>query len=366
MLPPPQTKEFFDRVLTLESECRSELESSVQSMSEISLLLSKTNSEVEKLANRELQMSNRVRDMEMHLDNYSREDIRDLYTTSHETQLRLFMMRSQAEQLQTRHQHIRDFQEKLRLLIDLLGIQAVPMDDGSQAAVPRGATGILGATEMLMPVSAISLIEAQEDERLRIAQEINDGATQSLTNLMLRAEICSRLIDRDIAETKVELEELKAMIGASLQESRRLVLDLRPLAIEEIGVVAALRKYMDELKRAHGIAGSVQGPEELEINVPMQMAVFRFVQAILSALLVEGGAYQLDVHVGLDGQVARVLVEGMGLESERETIYGALDDESIRHRIDHFGATLTTQTRSNRGMAIEIDIPVPMEAMLVV
>src|SRR6478672_5335039 len=133
VLPPPQTQEFFDRVLVLESECRQELESSVQSLSEISLLLSKTNSEVEKLANRELQMSNRVRDMELHLENYSREDIRDLYNTSHEIQLRLFMMRSQAETLQNRQQHIKEYQEKLRLLIDLLGIQATPQEDGTSA-----------------------------------------------------------------------------------------------------------------------------------------------------------------------------------------------------------------------------------------
>ncbi|HRA46987.1 MAG TPA: histidine kinase [Thermomicrobiales bacterium] len=366
MLPPPQTKEFYDRVLTLESDCRTELESSVQSLSEISLLLSKTSSEVEKLANRELQMSNRVRDMEMHLDNYSREDIRDLYNTAHETQLRLFMMRSQAEQLQTRQQHVRDYQEKLRLLIDLLGIQAVPQEDANSSSIPRGATGMLGATEILAPVSALSIIEAQEDERLRIAREINDGATQALTNLMLRAEICSRLIDRDVNETRTELESLKVMINTSLQESRRLVYDLRPLAIEEAGVVTVLRAYMEELKRAHGIEGSVDGPEVVDVNTPMQLAIFRFVQAILGALLVEGGAYQLDVHLGLDGQIARVLVEGIGLESERETIYAALDEETMRHRIDHFGATLTTQTRSNRGMAIEIDIPVPMEAMTAV
>lgn len=363
MLPPPQTKEFYDRVLTLESDCRGELESSVQSLSEISLLLSKTNSEVEKLANRELQMSNRVRDMEMHLDNYSREDIRDLYNTSHETQLRLFMMRSQAEQLQTRQQHVRDYQEKLRLLIDLLGIQAVPQDDNGGQSMPRGATGMLGTqTEILESISVLSLIEAQEDERLRIAREVNDGATQAMTNLMLRAEICSRLIDRDVNETRTELEGLKAMIKTSLEESRRLVYDLRPLAIEELGVVGVLRKYMDELKRAHGIAGSVEGPDEMEINLSMQMAIFRFVQAIMGALLVEGGAYQMDVHLGMDDQMARILIEAIGLESERETIYAALDDDSMRSRIDHFGATLTTQTRPNRGMAIEIDMPIPMEA----
>jgi two-component system sensor histidine kinase DegS len=128
-LPPPQTKEFFDRVVVLEGECRTELEQSTQSLGEIALLLTKTNSEVEKLANRELQMSNRIRDMELHLDNYTREDIRDLFTNSHEIQLRLFMMRSQAEQLNNRHQHIKEYQEKLRLLIDLLGLQATPQEE---------------------------------------------------------------------------------------------------------------------------------------------------------------------------------------------------------------------------------------------
>jgi len=70
--PPPQTREFGERILALEEEVRRELEQTVQSQREIALLLSTTNSEVEKFAARELQLSNRVRDMEMHLDNYGR------------------------------------------------------------------------------------------------------------------------------------------------------------------------------------------------------------------------------------------------------------------------------------------------------
>jgi two-component system, NarL family, sensor histidine kinase DegS len=363
VLPPPQTQEFFDRVVVLEAECRQELESAVQSLSEISLLLSKTNSEVEKLANRELQMSNRVRDMEMHLDNYSREDIRDLYNTAHEIQLRLFMMRSQAEQLQNRHQHIKDYLEKLRLLIDLLGIQSVPQGNADSSS-GRGITGMLAETEMLAGMSALTFVEAQEDERLRISREIHDGPTQTLTNLMLRAEICSRLIDRDVTEARAELEGLKQMINSSLQETRRILFDLRPLTLSETGVIATLRQYLEELTRARGVETEVHGPDALEVNGVMQIAIFRFVQALLGALLVEGSAYRVDVHVGMDGPLARVLVEGTGLESERETIYAALDEEPLKNRLEHFGATLTTQTRPNRGMAIEVDIPVPEEAMI--
>lgn len=365
MLPPPQTKEFFERVIALEGECRQELEQSMQSLTEIQLLLSRTTSEVEKLANRELPMSSRLRDMEMHLDHYSREDIRDLYNTSHETQLRLFMMRSQAEQLQNRQLHIKDFQQKLRLLIDLLGIQATPAEDHAGSPVQsRGTTGLLGQTAALTNLSALSLVEAQEDERLRVSREISDGPTQTLTNLMLKAEICGRLIDRDIVEAKQELAGLKTMIGSSLQETRRIAFDLRPIVLSEIGLVKTLRKYLAELQRLRGIACDVHGPERLPLNDVMQIALFRFVQAMLGALLSEGGADTISVHIGIGDGMARVLVEAVNVETERETIAASLIESHFQHRLSYFGATMETETRSNRGYAIEIDIPLPAEALV--
>jgi two-component system, NarL family, sensor histidine kinase DegS len=154
------------------------------------------------------------------------------------------------------------------------------------------------------------------------------------------------------------------MINSSLQETRRILFDLRPLTLSETGVIATLRQYLEELTRARGVETEVHGPDALEVNGVMQIAIFRFVQALLGALLVEGSAYRVDVHIGMDGPLARVLVEGTGLESERETIYAALDEEPLKNRLEHFGATLTTQTRPNRGMAIEVDIPVPEEAMI--
>src|SRR5262245_9166483 len=137
-LPPPQTREFVDRIIALEDECRRENDLSAQSLQEIALLLAKTNSEAEKVASRELQLANRVRDMEMHLDNYGREDIRDLYTSSHELQLRLYMMRSQAEQLQSRQQHIKEYQEKLRLLLELLMLQIRQNDEPAATTLLPG------------------------------------------------------------------------------------------------------------------------------------------------------------------------------------------------------------------------------------
>lgn len=362
VLPPPQTKEFFDKVVALEGECRTELELSVQSLSEIALLLSKTNSEVEKLANRELQMSNRVRDMELHLENYSREDIRDLYNTSHEIQLRLFMMRSQAETLQNRQQHIKEYQEKLRILIDLLGIQVNVPDDATAALAPR-QSGMLPGTELIGAPSILSIIEAQEDERLRISRQIHDGPTQSLTNLILRAEICERLIDRDLNEARTELSSLKAMINASLQETRRMIFDLRPMILDDIGLIATLRRYMTELGRIKDIQFSVSGPEhDLQMNGTMQVAIFRMVQSILGAILAEGSADNIDIHLERDHATARLRVDATSLQTDREVVHERLQESHFQHRLQLLNATMTPEQRANRGISIDIQVPVPPEA----
>lgn len=363
VLPPPQTKEFFDRVVALEGECRTELELSVQSLSEIHLLQNKTNSEVEKLANRELQMSNRVRDMELHLDNFSREDIRDLYTTAHEVQLRLFMMRSQSEQLQNRQQHIKEYQEKVRLLIDLLGMQSAPGDEPNGTTGLRGQTGALGGTEAIGEPSMLSIIEAQEDERLRISRQIHDGPTQALTNLILRAEICERLIDRDVDEARTELGSLRAMINASLQETRRIIFDLRPMILDDLGLVPTLRRYMTELGRLKDLQFSVVGPEhDLQMNTTMQIALFRMVQSILAALLAEGAADTIDIHLDRDTTFARLRVEATSLQTDRDVVHERLQETHFQHRLQILNAKMTPESRANRGISIDILVPVPDDA----
>ena len=167
-LPPPETKEFAEQITVLQSHTKLELEQSQQQLQEIKLLLGQTASEVEKLGQRELALANRVRDMEVNLDSYSRPDIRTLYNTNHEVQLRLFMMRSQSEQLESRQQNIRDYQDKLRTILELLQVQL-------SLAVPRGDQGVEPATDpngqvgTAVPAwqSAIAVIEGQEEERLR-------------------------------------------------------------------------------------------------------------------------------------------------------------------------------------------------------
>ncbi|MGI8644531.1 MAG: histidine kinase [Thermomicrobiales bacterium] len=363
VLPPPQTQEFTDRVLALEAECHGELEQTRQSMQEIALLLQKTNQEVEKLATRELQLSNRVRDMEMHLDNYGRQDIRDLYTASHEVQLRLFMMRSQAEQLQSRQEHVAEYQEKLRLLVDLLAIQqiGVPGTGGNGRTIRAVPVGEIGASD-----NTLELIEAQEEERHRVSLEIQDGPAQAFTNLMLQAEVCHRLIDRDVDEARTEIERLRSQISRSLQDARLIMFDLRPLILDDLGLTATIESYLHELTRREMIGESSMNDSngENEITTTMQVALFRFTQIAVSAILAAGKPALLEVAVNVASREAVINVVACEVPGDRGSIETRLDSDHLARRLRMLKGQLTTEQRPNHGFSVEVVIPIPDEALL--
>ena len=310
-LPAPQTEEFTRHLTTLEQQMRQELDQSQQQAQEIRLLIGQTSNEMEKLSQREITLANRVRDMEANLDSYSRADIRTLYNANHEVQLRLFMMRSQAESLESRQQNIRDYQDKLRLVLDLIQVQhefnSVPAATAEEAAPSRA-----GGTMIPSWQSAIAVVEGQEEERVRLAREIQDGPTQALTNLLLHLEVCRHVLKRDVESGQKELEALKGMLTSTLQETRRLLGDIRPLALDDLGLVEMLRRHLHEVGRNSGIEATLDA-NGLVGTLPhhLQIALFRLVQGAIGAMI-------------LPGQGGRVMVS---LRSDADKIYAEVETE---------------------------------------
>src|SRR5689334_25356865 len=96
--------EFQEQLNSLGQELRQEQEAVSRENSEVDLLLRQVQGEVDKLGQREVSINSRVRDMELNLDNYTRQDMKTIYNTAHETSMRQFMMRGQIEQLQAKKQ----------------------------------------------------------------------------------------------------------------------------------------------------------------------------------------------------------------------------------------------------------------------
>lgn len=357
-LPPPQTQEFVDRLASLAVECREELARSSQSIQEIDLLIRQTQQEIDRLSQRETQMNARVRDLEASLESYSRSEIRDTYVQAHETQMRLFMMRSQIEQLESRRDSIDQQQEKLRILLDLAEINREQSQVEMQA---EDRTRILPGTQIFgndVDVSA-EIVDAREQERVRIAQQLTDGPAQVLANVVLRAQILERVAERAPDQLPEEIQDLSKLVTDSLVDVRRAIFETRPLVLDEIGLVQTLRRYTADFAREHGATITVDGPEYEEEGLQRhaRTVLFRLLQQAIVALVQPGVGTQVQVTIQDEGaqMVARIDATSVGAGVSNR-IGRFVEDDYINDNLELIGATMQRESISG-GERLTIILP---------
>lgn len=303
----------------LHTKANADLERLRREINEIDTLIRQTNSEVEKWQQRELTVSNRLRDLEVNIDKYSKADVRNFYTSAQEVQVRLVTMRSQLEQLSSRQNLLKARQtqtfELVSALEPLLGISA----EGPARAAESGDDMIA------------NIIQAQEKERLRISLQMHDGPAQAMSNLVLRAEICQRLIDRDIDMARGELTSLKSAINTVLQETRRFIFDLRPMTLDDLGLVPTLRRYIQQFGEKHQLEINLM-TQNADTRLPThyEVAIFRFIQEALNNVVKHANASSARVMLdyGANGIHVSVDDDGSGF-----SIKDVLDGDSSHRNL---------------------------------
>ena len=121
-----------------------------------------------------------------------------------------------------------------------------------------------------------------EEERMRIARDMHDGPAQSMSNLVLQAEILERLVGKPDAMLH-ELQDFKNSVRNALDETRQLIFDLRPMTLDDLGLVPTLRKYIKEYSDKHGlpVRFNVVG-EERRLPGNTEGTLFRIIQEALT------------------------------------------------------------------------------------
>jgi two-component system sensor histidine kinase DegS len=363
-------EEFTTKVNQLLAELRSESEALQRESSEIEMLVRQTNGEVEKLANRELTITNRVRDMELNLDNYSRTDMKTIYNSAHEIQMRLFMMRAQVEQLEAKRNTMRTLQTRINRVSSVLSSVPEGYNSGQSSQNSRRGT----SAPLVMPTEqqessfgsdkqvVVQVIQAQEDERLRVSRQIHDGPAQTMTNLVLRAEICERLLDLDPSKAKTELSGLKSVVNTTLQETRRFIFDLRPMILDDLRLEPTLRRYMQQFTEKHKIEAGVNF-NGLNGRLPIQLevAIFRIVQEALTNVARHAHANHVQVTIEASDDILVVTVEddgaGFNIDESKLRDPKKLGLTTMRQRAEMFGGQVVLDSTPGRGTRIVTTLP---------
>ncbi len=162
---------------------------------------------------------------------------------------------------------------------------------------------------------SLRIVQAQEAERQRMAEDIHDGPAQVLTNAIFQVEYLDRMLDPDERAVHAELAFLRDMLRGGLDEVRGLIADLRPPAAD-VSLAVALRERAQQLEERHGIGVevSVDGIDA-RLDRPTRSSVLRIVQEALQNVRKHAAASR--VSIGLEGDALVVADNGRGFDVMR-------------------------------------------------
>ncbi len=198
------------------------------------------------------------------------------------------------------------------------------------------------------------VVDAQEHERRRIARELHDETGQALTSVLLGL----RLIEEVSPDVRAAVTELRETITAAIQELRALAVDLRPKALDDFGLGAAIERLADTYSRRTGIAVDVHVaglsdrlPEDIET------ALYRIIQESLTNVAKHAGAATASVTVHRRPRVVSIVVEDDGAGFDPTRVTDGLGLTSMRERAELVSGTVRVESRPGGGTTIAVEVP---------
>ncbi|MEI7030081.1 GAF domain-containing sensor histidine kinase [Streptomyces pratensis] len=265
---------------------------------------------------------------------------------------------------------------------DFLGL---PITDGDeiigalflankQCPKPEGGYGFTAEDEELLSIfaqhAAIALTNARlyersreltiAEERSRLAHELHDAVSQKLFSLRLTAQAAAALVDRDPGRAKGELQQVADLAAEAVEELRAAVVELRPAALDEDGLIATLRTQVQVLDRAHTAEVAFESSGVRALPAAQEEALLRVAQEALHNALRHSGAQRVGVTLARRGRstVLRVTDDGRGFEPTAVRRAGRhLGLVSMRHRASSVGGRLTVASEPGKGATIEMEVP---------
>jgi two-component system, NarL family, sensor histidine kinase DegS len=335
-----------------------EHEQTQRELKEIDVLIKQSAAEVERLAQRNAQVNNYVRQLQSTFDTVPREDIKEGYEALVNAQQRLFTMRGQLEKLQSDQRNMERLADFQRRLLELVG--------GSAAVLPAAVASSGGDQS-----SVIRVIQTEEAAKQSLVRRMHDGPASSLSNFILQAEICQRFFDTDPARARAELNALKSGAASTFGTIKDFIFDLRPMMLDDLGVAPTLRRYIESFQEKNNISVSLTLTGlERRLEGHIEVTVFRAVQELLNNGRMHGQATQIQVQLDLDQELVTAVVDDNGRgfnvdDASSPSSVAGIGLSTLRERLEMLGGELKVQSRLGQGTRVEFRIPVSPEPVAV-
>nr|WP_202111869.1 sensor histidine kinase [Saccharibacillus sp. WB 17] len=302
---------------------------------------------------------------------YTENDIRQAYERATQFQLELSVYREKEAYLRARRDEL-----QLRVRNSMNAIERAETLGSQMSVVTEYLSGgeVGQATKMLESAKTrqmvgLKIILAQEEERKRISREIHDGPAQLMANMALRTEIVERMLSKkDYGRVQEEVADLKKQVRFSLEEIRKVIFNLRPMALDDLGLIPTLRKYTRDYEDKNRIRTVFETRgKEYRLSSAMEAAVFRLIQEALTNAAKHGDPTHVVVEIAYQTQLVKISIRdnGRGFNTEileqkasQHVHFGLI---GMRERVELLEGRMEIESAENQGTKIVIHIPTNVE-----
>lgn len=214
-----------------------------------------------------------------------------------------------------------------------------------------------------------NILEVQEIERQRIARDMHDSVVQSLTSLVHRMELCTKIGEVDPVRSKLELREITKNVRDIIQEIREVIYDLRPMSLEDVGLEEAVERELIKI-RNYGIMNVSYEIQKSSSNLSptITLTIFRIIREVLNNVLKHAQAENIKLNMQYKGKTLIINIEddGIGFLMD-EVLHIEKPDNSgfgismMQERIYLLGGKIDIDSKLGEGTKIKISVPIDKE-----
>jgi two-component system sensor histidine kinase DegS len=343
-----KTGEIEKTTEQLQESIEQKITQAEQQLANITTKIKQSQAEVDKLAQKNISHSSKIRTIKESPGEVPLSSIQEAYDGALDAQQRLFVMRGQMEKLKGEQVHLQDFILQMQDMNSFL----------SRTPLLEAGETQLDAAELIE-----SVIQAQEAERHSLSSKMHDGPAQALSNFILQVEIAQRLFDMDLDQARDELDELKATANATFTKVRDFIFELRPMMLDDLGLIPTLRHYFEAFKEQSELeVHFTASGTERRLDGYLEILIFRAVQELVSNAARHSSANSIRVH--LDTSEDRVIVDveddGQGFNVE-EALDSSMGIKVIKDRVEILNGEFNIDTAIGQGTRIGFRIPLATE-----
>lgn len=291
---------------------------------------------------------------------HTEEDIKAVYDEASNLQVELAVarakeqsLRQQRDELELRLRSLKNTVSKAEGLTTQVGAVLGYLGDQMGSVVVK--------IESLQQnqIFGAKIIKAQEEERRRVSREIHDGPAQSMANIVFRAEVCERLIDIDVLRAKKELGDLRSQVRLCLKETRKIIFDLRPMTLDDLGLVPTVKRFLDTVQERSGIITAVRIiGEEKRLDSYVEIGVFRIFQEAITNVEKHANASNISIIIEFrqGALLASIIDDGKGFDTADNLGSESFGLLGMRERVNLLNGDLTIKSEVGVGTKITVKI----------